>query len=70
MARRSPVNVRADELKTNGLKATVPRLKVLGVFHQSQHRHLSADDVYRVLLEENADISLGTVYLKAAPQGP
>src|SRR2546423_14459158 len=50
------------ELKGSGLKVTVPRLKVLELFQQSDQRHLSAEDVYRKLLEEHADIGLATVY--------
>lgn len=51
-----------DELKTNGLKVTLPRLKILRVFHESPRRHLSAEDVLRRLLEQGADIGLATVY--------
>ena len=50
------------ELKGSGLKVTVPRLKVLDIFHQSPERHLTAEDVYRRLLEEHSDIGLATVY--------
>lgn len=53
---------RAEELKTNGLKATLPRMKVLEVFQRSGERHLSAEDVYKVLLAEGSDIGLATVY--------
>jgi len=53
---------RIDELKTSGLKATVPRLKVMQIFQDSRERHLSAEDVYRVLLEQGSDIGLATVY--------
>ena len=53
---------RAEELKSSGLKATLPRLKILEVFERSARRHLAAEDVYRVLLTEGADIGLATVY--------
>jgi Fur family ferric uptake transcriptional regulator len=53
---------RAEELKSSGLKATFPRLKVLEVFQRGERRHMSAEDVYRVLLNEGADIGLATVY--------
>ncbi|HSI57782.1 MAG TPA: ferric iron uptake transcriptional regulator [Ideonella sp.] len=53
---------RAEELKTSGLKATLPRLKVLEVFQRAEQRHLSAEDVYRALLNEGADVGLATVY--------
>jgi Fur family ferric uptake transcriptional regulator len=52
----------ADELKNSGLKATLPRIKVLEVFQRTQQRHMSAEDVYKVLLAEQADVGLATVY--------
>ena len=51
-----------DELKNTGLKATGPRLKILDVFQNANQRHLSAEDIYRLLLDENSDIGLATVY--------
>ena len=51
-----------DELKSTGLKATLPRLKILEVFQNAKQRHMTAEDVYRVLLEEHSDIGLATVY--------
>ena len=51
-----------DELKNNGLKATLPRLKILEVFQRGQQRHMTAEDVFRLLLSENTDIGLATVY--------
>ena len=50
------------ELKGTGLKVTMPRLKVLDLFQHSPERHLTAEDVYRKLLEEHSDIGLATVY--------
>lgn len=50
------------ELKNVGLKATLPRLKVLALFEHSQQRHLSAEDVYRMLLGSGEDVGLATVY--------
>ena len=50
------------ELKSMGLKATLPRLKILEIFQQGKQRHMSAEDVYRELLAENQDIGLATVY--------
>ena len=52
----------ADELKNSGLKATLPRIKVLEVFQHTTQRHMSAEDVYKVLLAEDADVGLATVY--------
>jgi Fur family ferric uptake transcriptional regulator len=51
-----------DELKNTGLKATIPRLKILEVFQRSTQRHLTAEDVFRVLLKERSDVGLATVY--------
>jgi Fur family ferric uptake transcriptional regulator len=50
------------EIQSNGLKATLPRIKVLRIFQNARQRHLSAEDVYRALLEEGSDIGLATVY--------
>ena len=52
----------ADELKNSGLKATLPRIKVLEVFQRGLQRHMSAEDVYKHLLTEGADVGLATVY--------
>ena len=51
-----------SELKASGLKATLPRLKILEIFQNSSVRHLSAEDVYKLLLTENLDVGLATVY--------
>jgi len=51
-----------SELKASGLKATLPRLKILEIFQNSAVRHLSAEDVYKLLLAENLDVGLATVY--------
>ena len=51
-----------DGLKNTGLKATVPRLKILELFQKSGQRHMSAEDVYRFALKERADIGLATIY--------
>ncbi|HTJ94638.1 MAG TPA: ferric iron uptake transcriptional regulator [Pararobbsia sp.] len=50
------------DLKNIGLKATLPRLKILEIFQNSNVRHLTAEDVYRHLLHEELDIGLATVY--------
>jgi Fur family ferric uptake transcriptional regulator len=52
----------ATDLKNIGLKATVPRLKILELFEKSQVRHLTAEDVYRLLTGEGHEIGLATVY--------
>ena len=51
-----------EELKSTGLKATLPRLKILEIFQTSSQRHKTAEDVFRILLEERSDIGLATVY--------
>jgi Fur family transcriptional regulator, ferric uptake regulator len=51
-----------QDLKTTGLKATAPRLKILNLFEHSKVRHLSAEDVYRLLLNDGLDTGLATVY--------
>lgn len=51
-----------QSLKNMGLKATVPRLKILELFEKSSLRHMTAEDVYRMLIAENMDIGLATVY--------
>ena len=52
----------ADEIKSSGLKATLPRIKILEVFQQTSRRHMTAEDVYKALLTDDADIGLATVY--------
>ena len=51
-----------EELKSTGLKATLPRIKILDIFQTGKQRHMTAEDVFRVLLEDHADIGLATVY--------
>ena len=55
----------STELKASGLKATLPRMKILEIFQRSSHdgvRHLSAEDVYKALLAVHLDVGLATVY--------
>lgn len=52
----------AEEIKSTGLKATLPRIKILEIFQRSTLRHLTAEDVFKVLLTEGSDIGLATVY--------
>jgi len=51
-----------DDLKNTGLKATGPRLKILEVFQRGVQRHMTAEDVFRHLLQDGADVGLATVY--------
>ncbi|MCV2351306.1 ferric iron uptake transcriptional regulator [Paucibacter sp. Y2R2-4] len=53
---------RTEEIKNSGLKATLPRIKILEVFQKTNQRHMTAEDVYKALLVEDADIGLATVY--------
>jgi Fur family ferric uptake transcriptional regulator len=50
------------ELKRAGLKATLPRLKILEILETSDRHHLSAEDVYKELLESGDDVGLATIY--------
>lgn len=50
------------DLKKAGLKTTLPRLKILNLLEQSPVRHMSAEDVYKRLLEEDEEVGLATVY--------
>jgi Fur family ferric uptake transcriptional regulator len=51
-----------QELRKAGLKVTLPRLKILEIFEKSKLRHLSAEDMYRELIDSGEDIGLATVY--------
>lgn len=50
------------DLKKAGLKATLPRIKILHMLEQSNARHLSAEDIYKALLDSGEDVGLATVY--------
>ena len=52
----------SSELRKAGLKVTLPRMKILEILETSETRHMSAEDVYKVLLEGNEEIGLATVY--------
>lgn len=52
----------SQELKNAGLKATLPRIKILHFLEQSKIRHMSAEDVYKALLESGEEVGLATVY--------
>jgi Fur family ferric uptake transcriptional regulator len=51
-----------SDLKNIGLKATLPRLKILNLFENSDQRHLTAEEVYKLLMTEGMDVGLATVY--------
>ena len=52
----------AEDLKSAGLKVTLPRLKILEVLEKSPNHHLSAEDIYRVLIEQNEEVGVATIY--------
>jgi Fur family transcriptional regulator, ferric uptake regulator len=54
--------VEPKELRDAGLKVTLPRLKILEMLERSATRHLSAEDLYRMLIDQGEDIGLATVY--------
>src|SRR5512143_421730 len=55
-------NVESQDLRKAGLKVTMPRVKIMEILAVSQSHHLSAEDIYKKLLESNEDIGLATVY--------
>ncbi len=52
----------SSELRSRGLKATLPRLQILELFQRTKVRHLTAEEVYRLLFESGHDVGLATVY--------
>ncbi|MEM7206866.1 MAG: ferric iron uptake transcriptional regulator [Pseudomonadota bacterium] len=50
------------ELKKAGLKVTLPRVKILEILDNAEQRHMSAEDVYRALMQSGSDVGLATVY--------
>jgi len=59
---RSAIMTTSHDLKNAGLKATLPRLRIINLFEQSKVRHLTAEDVYKQLLAEGVDVGHATVY--------
>ena len=51
-----------QDLRKAGLKVTLPRMKILEILENSAKPHLSAEDIYRVLLESEEEIGLATIY--------
>ena len=56
------MNSNVAQLKDNGLKVTGPRLKILELFEAQPELHMSAEDVYRRLLDEGVEIGVATIY--------
>ena len=51
-----------QELKKAGLKATLPRLRILEILEHNADRHMSAEDVYKALIDAGEDVGLATIY--------
>ncbi|MGK0298293.1 MAG: Fur family ferric uptake transcriptional regulator [Gammaproteobacteria bacterium] len=56
------MTIEAQDLKKAGLKATLPRIRILEIMEDAQDKHMSAEDVYKSLLEAGEDVGLATVY--------
>ena len=52
----------AEDLKSAGLKVTLPRLKILEVLENSPNHHLSVEDIYRVLIKHHEEVGIATIY--------
>lgn len=59
---RKPTMVENSELRKAGLKVTLPRVKILQMLDSTEQRHMSAEDVYKALMEAGEDVGLATVY--------
>lgn len=51
-----------SKLKKAGLKVTLPRLKILEILSQGEYQHASAEDIYKILLKNDEDIGVATIY--------
>ena len=56
------MTMEANDLKKAGLKATLPRIRILQILEESDEKHMSAEDVYKTLIEANEEVGLATVY--------
>ena len=52
----------AEDLKSAGLKVTLPRLKILEVLEKNSNHHLSAEDIYRILIDQKEEVGVATIY--------
>jgi len=59
--------VESSDLRSAGLKVTLPRLKILEMLESNPARHMSAEDIYRKLMDSEEDIGLATVYRVLTP---
>ncbi|QGX40230.1 ferric iron uptake transcriptional regulator [Permianibacter aggregans] len=62
MVFRRTLSVDNSQLRNAGLKVTLPRMKILQILEQAPNRHMSAEDVYKMLMEQGDDVGLATVY--------
>lgn len=56
------IESKKKHIQDAGLKVTTPRMVILGILEESPHLHMSAEDIYQILLERGYDFSLATVY--------
>ena len=56
------MNTENQELRRAGLKVTLPRVKILQILENSDNKHMSAEDVYKALIDSDQDVGLATVY--------
>lgn len=56
------IEVDSDEIRKAGLKVTLPRVKILEILASGSGRHMSAEDIYKRLIEQGEEIGLATVY--------
>ena len=61
-SRESDMATENQDLRNAGLKVTLPRVKILQILEGSEHKHFSAEDVYKALIEADEDVGLATVY--------
>jgi len=54
--------MQSKDIRDAGLKVTLPRLKILDMLEKADNRHLSAEDMYKALLDDGEEIGLATVY--------
>jgi len=59
---RKTMSSENKELRKVGLKVTLPRVKILQILESSENKHMSAEDVYKALIEGDQDVGLATVY--------
>lgn len=51
-----------QDLRRAGLKVTLPRVKILELLEKAEHHHMSAEEIYKALIEQGEDVGLATVY--------